>query len=245
MLDKNFVAVLTSAISDIDINYPHSKTILNAMLRPIEQLTKMAIKSDDAADTDKDDQDKMDTSEEGLNIPSTPANEDDEAPDLYRNSALGMFDAGSVIDEDEYNSGEYSDMFGSSADEQEEFDEDSGSDLSDMSEGDEDGDEVDEEMEAIMHGRGYDSDDMDEDDDNPDDIDAEAQLLDEDEDDEEDENGREMTWQLEDIEEEPGIVHAENVEDVSDERDGNHIRHLSDPYEEVSDNRFVKNRITI
>ncbi|KAG2231174.1 hypothetical protein INT48_002955 [Thamnidium elegans] len=228
MLDKNFVAVLTSAISDIDINYPHSKTILNAMLRPLEQLTKLAIKSDDATDTDKEDQDqdKMDLTEDSLHGLNNP-DEDNEAPDLYRNSALGMFDAGSVIDEDEYNSGEYSDVFGSSADEEEDFDEDSGSDLSDMSEGDED-DEADD---ALIHGRGYDSDDMDEDDDNPDDIDAEAQLL-VDEDDE-DENGREMTWQLEDIEEEPGIVHAENVIDTGDDRDEqNHLRNLSDPYEE-------------
>jgi E3 ubiquitin-protein ligase HUWE1 len=102
-----------------------------------------------------------------------------------------------------------------------------------MSEGDEDDDEVDEEMEAMIHGRGgYGSDEMDEDDDNPDDIDAETQLLDDE--DEEEENGREMTWQLEDIEEEPGIVHAENVVDTGDERDEqNHIRNLSDPYEEV------------
>lgn len=119
MLDKDFVAVLTSAISDIDINYPHSKTILNAMLRPLEQLTKLAIKTDDSTDTDKEDQDRMDITEEGLHVPSTPADENNEAPD-YRNSALGMFDAGSVIDEDEYNSGENSDMFGSSADEEEE-----------------------------------------------------------------------------------------------------------------------------
>lgn len=121
MLDKNFVAVLTSAISDIDINYPHSRNILNSMLRPLEQLTKLAIKTtEDTTYTDEEGQDKMDTTEEGLHVPSTPAAEGDEAPDLYRNSALGMFNAGSVIDEDEYNSGEYSDMFGSSADEEEE-----------------------------------------------------------------------------------------------------------------------------
>jgi E3 ubiquitin-protein ligase HUWE1 len=119
MLDKHFVAVLTSAISDIDINYPHSKTILNSMLRPLEQLTKLAIKTEEDM-ADEEGQDKMDTTEEGLHVPSTPAAEGDEAPDLYRNSALGMFDAGSVIDEDEYNSGEYSDMFGSSVDEEEE-----------------------------------------------------------------------------------------------------------------------------
>jgi E3 ubiquitin-protein ligase HUWE1 len=120
MLDKNFVAILTSAISDVDINYPHSKTILNSMLRPLEQLTKLAIKTDDNSDNDDEDHDKMDTAEEGMHVPSTPAAEGEEAPDLYRNSALGMFDAGSVIDDDEYNSGEYSDIFGSSADEEEE-----------------------------------------------------------------------------------------------------------------------------
>lgn len=102
-----------------------------------------------------------------------------------------------------------------------------------MSEGDGNEDEVDEEMEAIMHGRDYDSDEMDEDDDNPDDIDAEAQLLD-DEDEEEEENGREMTWQLEDIEEEPGIVHAENVDAGDDREEQTHHRSLPSPYEEVN-----------
>ncbi|GAN06879.1 conserved hypothetical protein [Mucor ambiguus] len=219
MLDKNFVAILTSAISDVDINYPHAKTILNSMLRPLEQLTKLAIKTDDDSDNDDEDQDKMDTAEEGMHVPSTPAAEGEEAPDLYRNSALGMFDAGSVIDDDEYNSGEYSDIFGSSADEQEDFDEQSGSDLSDMDESDQENEED------------FDSDDMDQDE-MADDIDAEAQLI-SDEDDDDEEGGRELTWHLEDIEQEPGIVHAENVIDTGDERDEpNHIRHLSDPYEE-------------
>ncbi|KAI8637213.1 hypothetical protein BD408DRAFT_447787 [Parasitella parasitica] len=223
MLDKNFVAILTSAISDVDINYPHSKTILNSMLRPLEQLTKLAIKTDDGSDNDDDaDQDKMDTAAEGVHVPSTPVAEGEEAPDLYRNSALGMFDAGSVIDDDEYNSGEYSDIFGSSADEEEDFDEQSGSDLSDMDESDQENEE----------GVNFDSDEMDEDED---DIDAEAQLI-SDQDEDEDEGGRELTWHLEDIEEEPGIVHPETVIDTGDERDEpNHMRHLSDPYDEEDD----------
>ncbi|KAI8364986.1 hypothetical protein EDC96DRAFT_443776, partial [Choanephora cucurbitarum] len=231
MLDKGFVSVLTSAISDVDINYPHSKIILNTMLKPLEQLTKLAIKTDDATDTEEDDQDKMDTTEEAIHMPNTSVDENDQAPDLYRNSALGMFDAGSAIDEDEYNSGEYSDMFGSSVDGEEEYDEESGSDLSDMSEGDDEGPV--EEMEAIIHGGEYDSDEMDEDDDNSDDIDAEAQLIDDDDEDDEEEGGREMTWHLEDIEEEPGIVRAEAVIETGDDRDNqSHMRHITDPYEE-------------
>ncbi|KAI8978993.1 hypothetical protein BDB01DRAFT_852215 [Pilobolus umbonatus] len=227
MLDKNFVAVLTTAINDIDINYPHSKSILNAMLRPLEQLTKLAIKIEDSAsDTDKDDQDKMDTVEEDIHLPSTPIPEGEEAPDLYRNSALGMFDAGSVIDEDEYNSDEYSDMFGSSGEEEDDFDEDSGSDLSDMSEGDDD-EEVDEEM--VIRGRGYDSDEMDEDEDENE-IEVEAEIIDES--DEDEDGSREMTWHLEDIEEEPGIVHAETVIDTGDERDEqSHLGRISDAFE--------------
>ncbi|KAI7908284.1 uncharacterized protein BX663DRAFT_482482 [Cokeromyces recurvatus] len=232
MLDKNFVAVLTSAVSDIDINYPHSRAILNALIRPLEQLTKLAIKAEEATDTDEEEQDKMDITEEEIHVPNTSAEEQDEAPDLYRNSALGMFD-GSVIDEEEYNSDEYSDMFGSSADEEENYPEDGESDLSDEVE-----DEETEEMETMMHSGDYDSDEMDEDDEESDDIDAEDELI-EDEDDEEDddeEDGREMTWHLEDIEEEPGIVRAAAIIEAGDENDDQvNIRNLTDPYDEDED----------
>lgn len=114
MLDKNFVAVLTSAVSDVDINYPHSKTILNAMLRPLELLTRLAINNnatEEEEEEQKDDPFKMDTAEE--------TRTDDDAPDLYRNSALGMYNR-SAMEEEEYNSDDYSDLFGSSVEEEEE-----------------------------------------------------------------------------------------------------------------------------
>ncbi|KAI9470603.1 MAG: hypothetical protein EXX96DRAFT_362871 [Benjaminiella poitrasii] len=230
MLDKNFVAILTSAVSDIDINYPHSRAILNALIRPLEQLTKLAIKTDEVTDTDEEEQDKMDTIEETMHVPNTPAEEQDEAPDLYRNSALGMFD-GSVIDEDEYNSEEYSDMFGSSAEDEDDYAEDSESDLSDEV------DEETEEMETMMHSGDYDTDEMDEDEEDSDDIDDEDELVDdEEEEEEEEEDGREMTWHLEDIEEEPGIVHTATIIEAGDENDEQvHIRNMSDPYDEDED----------
>ncbi|EIE81892.1 hypothetical protein RO3G_06597 [Rhizopus delemar RA 99-880] len=211
MLDKNFVAVLTSAVNDVDINYPHSKAILNAMLRPLELLTRLAINNDDSnkdsnADSNKDDPFKMDTAEEGLQLPENPADENEGAPDLYRNSALGMYNRNAM--EEEHNSDDYSDIFGSSVEEEEEFDEDSGSDLSDMSEGegDEDGDE---EMEAVING--YDSDEMDEDDDSED-MSAEAELIGD------EEGNREMTWHLEDIEDDSSIIRAESIINEEDER---------------------------
>ncbi|KAI8991027.1 hypothetical protein BDF20DRAFT_908845 [Mycotypha africana] len=236
MLDKNFVAVLTSAISDVDINYPHAKLIINNMLRPLEQLTKLAIKPEGAIESDEEGQDKMDTSEETVQMPSTSAADDDEgAPDLYRNSALGMYGAGSVLDEDEYDSGDYTDMFGSSVEEEEDYDEESSSDLSDMSEGDEENGE--EEMEAILHEHSYDEDDMDEDENDPSDIDAEAQFIDEEneeDEDEDDEVDREMTWHLEDIDEDPAIIHAEAVIDTTD--DNQDVRRtLSEIFDEEED----------
>lgn len=127
MLDKNLVAVLTTAISDVDINYPHSKVILNTMLRPLEQLTKLAIKAEDVADDEKGDKnqdegegDGEETNEDGMQnlVPRTETDQE-EAPDLYRHSSLGMLDGGSVIDEDEYHSDEFGDIFPSGEEEEE------------------------------------------------------------------------------------------------------------------------------
>ena len=38
MLEKNFVSLLTSCLAEVDLNYPHIKTLVNAILRPLEQL---------------------------------------------------------------------------------------------------------------------------------------------------------------------------------------------------------------
>jgi E3 ubiquitin-protein ligase HUWE1 len=127
MLDKNLVAVLTTAISDVDINYPHSKVILNTMLRPLEQLTKLAIKAEDVAEDEKGDKnqdegegDGEETHEDGMqNLVPRTETEQEEAPDLYRHSSLGMLDGGSVIDEDEYHSDEFGDIFPSGEEEEE------------------------------------------------------------------------------------------------------------------------------
>jgi E3 ubiquitin-protein ligase HUWE1 len=38
MLEKNFVSTLTSALSEIDINYPHIRTLIDFILRPLQYL---------------------------------------------------------------------------------------------------------------------------------------------------------------------------------------------------------------
>lgn len=38
MLEKGFVATLTNALSDVDLNYPHVRQLVASMLRPLEHL---------------------------------------------------------------------------------------------------------------------------------------------------------------------------------------------------------------
>lgn len=246
MLDKGFVAVLTNAVSDVDVNYPHAKTVLNALLRPLEQLTKIAIKIERTDEPSKGDKKaaEEDHHAEFVAVPDTAADEEDEAPDLYRNSALGMYD-GSVMEEedDEMESDEDEDGF-----DEDDFDQESGSDLSEMSDlsDEDDDDEVDMEDEDMMHHHHYhsgmedDEDEMDEDDEGEIISDDEGEeIIDDDEDvddsDEDEEGGnREMTWHLEDItdQHEPIIrLHTEIDDDDNDHHHHHHRRH-GDPFDE-------------
>ncbi|CAO3595638.1 unnamed protein product [Absidia cylindrospora] len=301
MLDKGFVGVMTSAISDVDVNYPHAKTVLSAMIRPLEQLTKLAVaierkaaeqraadeaeatrsksnnnskhsknrstiattssasattaaqQANDHDDTNerqgRDNDNHGESSRSDVDrargattggshqhdddsiLPST--NDDDEheneAPDLYRNSSLGMFD-GSVMEEDEDEYGSTEDDEVDSFDE-EEFDEETGSDLSDMSE-EEMEDDVDQEMDVVLHRHHYDS-DMDEDEDgsgHSDGSDVNVSHHDgsnHSDGSDDDEDGREMTWHLEDIDEDGGVlVGAEiSIESDDEQHDRHHHQH--------------------
>ena len=92
MLEKNFVTLLTSALAEVDLNMPTVKALLDGMLRPLEHLTRVAMKMGKAAHSprmhphasraasamDEDAHDYDDASDES------------DAPDFYRNSALGM-----------------------------------------------------------------------------------------------------------------------------------------------------------
>ncbi|WFD03230.1 HECT-type E3 ubiquitin transferase [Malassezia obtusa] len=104
MLEKNYVTVLTSALADVDLNMPTVKALLEGLLRPLEHLTKVAMKMgkasararsvasehpsesysesmDDAEDDEEDDEDE---------VLDSDASDGENAPDFYRNSSLGM-----------------------------------------------------------------------------------------------------------------------------------------------------------
>ncbi|OCF44407.1 hypothetical protein I317_01667 [Kwoniella heveanensis CBS 569] len=129
MLEKNYVSVLTNAIGEIDLNYPDVKNVLVTLLRALDHLSKLSVKygkakSETKTSAPNDDESSSDSDTE----PDSDIDmiEDDSAPDLYRNSALGMI-GGELGDED---------------DEDEEDDEDDEMDMGDDMTDEEDGTDI-------------------------------------------------------------------------------------------------------
>ncbi|CAO1637822.1 unnamed protein product [Parajaminaea phylloscopi] len=145
MLEKGFVTVLTGALADIDLNLPTVKSLIHGILKPLDHLTKIAIKAQSKkdrqglsrnglADSDSESAD-ADELAEGENT------DREETPDFYRSSALGMHtgemgEAHDSMDEDEDESMD--------DDEMEELEYPDAEDRSDLSDEDEDDDSDDE-----------------------------------------------------------------------------------------------------
>ncbi|KZT10978.1 uncharacterized protein LAESUDRAFT_721398 [Laetiporus sulphureus 93-53] len=100
MLEKNFVATLTNALAEVDLNYPNIRGVVTAILRPIEYLSKIAIKMSRVSEKTKDILDEKmndiesvisEEEEEEEEEEETSEHGGEETPDLYRNSALGLF----------------------------------------------------------------------------------------------------------------------------------------------------------
>jgi len=119
MLDKNFVNTLTEALAEIDLNYPSARILINALLKPFEFLTKIAIKLGRAPEPSKEEQERR----KSISSISTPSADEmvheTEAPDLYATSVLGALegrmesdemeddDISTSDDEQVYDNGEY------------------------------------------------------------------------------------------------------------------------------------------
>ncbi|GAA5823738.1 hypothetical protein JCM11251_003273 [Rhodosporidiobolus azoricus] len=105
MLEKNFAVILTNALAEVDLNFPHVNNLINAILRPLENLTKVVTKlgraksstgparkgpeSEFSSLSDDTSMDEEDGSDESVD---SEAEEQDPAAELYRNSALGMYE---------------------------------------------------------------------------------------------------------------------------------------------------------
>ncbi|KAF8906522.1 hypothetical protein CPB84DRAFT_1675694 [Gymnopilus junonius] len=142
MLEKNFVAILTTALSDVDLDYPNIRNLVAAILRPLEHLTKVAIKMSKSSGKNKEHATRDASVSEG-SIEDEDEAEDirEETPDLYRNSALGMF-AGEM-DDGQYSEDEEMDEDEDEQDVEMDYGEETGSEDTSASESGDEEDELD------------------------------------------------------------------------------------------------------
>ncbi|TIC61802.1 hypothetical protein E3Q03_02533 [Wallemia mellicola] len=194
MLEKNYVTTLTHALGDIDISFPNSKITIGALLIPLERLTKISIKM--AKNKKGDDDDGNNDEDEGLNASEMGSSESEEdgssdedevieendpdragTPDLYRNSALGMYTGENYEEE---NDNEDEDMDDEDMEDMEvDFGED-GSGSSDSSNDEEDFDSDDDEGDE-MDADGEEADDWIDEEDDGEEVDFDEDAYDEEE----------------------------------------------------------------
>ncbi|WAR63783.1 hypothetical protein PtB15_17B384 [Puccinia triticina] len=102
MLEKNYAALLSNALADVDLNFPSVQRLLNSILRPLEHLTK-AVTKISRASSDRKNGDSATGPASTIEVESVPPTEssvedeamiptEEDAPDLYRNSALGLYE---------------------------------------------------------------------------------------------------------------------------------------------------------
>ncbi|EPY50204.1 HECT-type ubiquitin ligase E3 Ptr1 [Schizosaccharomyces cryophilus OY26] len=111
MIDLGFIPALTSATSEIDMNYPVSRKVIRHILRPLQLLTKEAIfLSQTNPESLSGNMQEADTDESVSD--ESEESEGDEPPDLYRNSVLGIFQ-GDIANEnnDNYEGSEDDDVY--------------------------------------------------------------------------------------------------------------------------------------
>ncbi|KAH7392481.1 hypothetical protein BKA66DRAFT_567820 [Pyrenochaeta sp. MPI-SDFR-AT-0127] len=92
MYEKNFVTILTTAISDIDLNFPNAKRVVKYILKPLKWLCYVAMDLsmhyDTSSTPDSVDEYEISTASDDDLVDNTR----EETPDLFRNSTLGMFE---------------------------------------------------------------------------------------------------------------------------------------------------------
>lgn len=206
MYEKNFITVLTTAIADIDLNFPNAKRVVKYILKPLKWLCYVAMDLSTRYDTS--------TPESTDEYEISSASDDDlvdttreETPDLFRNSTLGMFQPNHDSESEPSDEDEDAEMYDDPYADDMEFDEEIGDNDEVVSEDEEmemelgdigpiDGlpGDVDVEIELDDDGEdiGSDEESQDDDEDEGDDDEDESEEDEEDEEDDEDEDMDEL-----------------------------------------------------
>lgn len=107
MYEKNFIGAFTSAIAELDLNFPHAKRAVKYILGPLKQLTELGVtlsQSPDASSTDP----RTSTDEDEISSATSVSDDNEEreqTPDLLRNTTLGEDDDESDDEEDDEDDG--------------------------------------------------------------------------------------------------------------------------------------------
>jgi E3 ubiquitin-protein ligase HUWE1 len=93
MFEKGYISTLTASIADIDLNFPGAKRAIKYILRPLKTLSHTAVQlSELGLVTSATGQNEEDEIESATSV--SDVDDREETPDLFRNSALGIFEAG-------------------------------------------------------------------------------------------------------------------------------------------------------
>ncbi|KAF2201941.1 hypothetical protein GQ43DRAFT_480293 [Delitschia confertaspora ATCC 74209] len=126
MYEKNFITVLTTAIADIDLNFPNAKRAVKYILKPLKWLCAVAVdlstQYDTSSSTGITDEDEISTASDDDLIGATR----EETPDLFRNSTLGMFEHGQESESEPSDDEDEEEMYEDQYADDMEYDEDMG-----------------------------------------------------------------------------------------------------------------------
>lgn len=101
MYEKAFLPALTASVADIDLTFPGVKRTIKYILRVLQVMTSTAIALSQANLLPSGPQDSLEDEIASASSLSDLEDDREETPDLYRNSALGMLEAGHENDFDE------------------------------------------------------------------------------------------------------------------------------------------------
>ncbi|EME49335.1 hypothetical protein DOTSEDRAFT_68195 [Dothistroma septosporum NZE10] len=122
MIEKNFIATLTQALAELDLNFPNAKRAVKYVLSPLKQLTERGVTLSQTSDLSSTEGTGTSADEDEMSGSETDQTDDDDereqTPDLFRGSSLGMFEARQHDDDEEEEDGESS----GSDDEEEDYD---------------------------------------------------------------------------------------------------------------------------
>lgn len=95
MYDRKYAIILTGVLSDLDLNFPDAKKVMRVIVRYINKLSRLSMTQKDLDQVGLNEQDidyDYDDDSDAYDV------DDEEQPDIFRNSTLGMFE---VDDEDD------------------------------------------------------------------------------------------------------------------------------------------------